>query len=682
MKVLSLFDWIACGYEALLRAQLPIDKYFASEIDKYAIQVAMKNHPDIIQVWDVCKLTYHDWMLFMWPWEDKDWPYDSAWVDWPIDLIIGWSPCFTKWTKVWTYDWYKDISEVEVWDYVIWLGWEYNRVLKTWWQTKEIWSIKWQWFLETLTTENHPYYVSKCKRVWHDSHRELQEPKWVEVKDIEVWDYVWLPIIHDNKNIKWITFQEARLLWRYMADWHTRKDYRKWTTRRYYQVIYSVWDEKLWDFNHIDEYHITKNKHSQSVHRFVISSKRLTELCEDIWCWAINKSIPKWILDLPRELLIEFFKWYVAWDWYYKWKWVWKCSTISRDMAMSLCLLSATLFHTWAQIHYTKRPKKHIIQWRVVNQNDSYEVIISEYKKPQDHYMTTEDYIWVPIKEIKSMWYEDVVYNLEVENSNSYTANNVVVHNCQWFSMAGKMLNFNDPRSKLFFEFVRLVKECKPKFFLLENVKMKRDFIAVINEQLWWITPTQINSSLVSAQNRVRNYWVWKLQDDWTYTKVEIPQPEDRWILLKDILETNVDESLYFTEAKIQQVANRKCHEKPLQRVKTWEDKSDTLTTHCWKDSWWMKLVGIPCGTQLGNSKSWWNSYWSNKAYTLRACNPNGVIEWATPLKIRKLTPIECERLQTLPSWYTEWISTAQRYKALGNWWTVEVISYIFSHLK
>lgn len=94
--------------------------------------------------------------------------------------------------------------------------------------------------------------------------------------------------------------------------------------------------------------------------------------------------------------------------------------------------------------------------------------------------------------------------------------------------MAGKMLNFDDPRSKLFFEFVRLVKECKPKYFLLENVKMKKDYIKVITEQLWGIEPVLIDSALVSAQHRDRLYWVGKLQEDGTYAKVEIPQPEDK----------------------------------------------------------------------------------------------------------------------------------------------------------
>ena len=307
---------------------------------------------------------------------------------------------------------------------------------------------------------------------------------------------------------------------------------------------------------------------------------------------------------------------------------------------------------------------------------------------------------------------------------------------CQGFSMAGKMLNFNDPRSKLFFEFVRLVKEVKPKYFLLENVKMKKEYIKVINEQLWWVSPTEINSALLSAQNRKRLYRVGKLQEDGTYAKVEIPQPEDKGILLKDILldyvepkydvsekhtiamknarscgELNLPDkdgkcwtiiaSYYKTpqdgpyilkdyeldDRQVNMIANWKWYEKPLERVKWPEDKMDTLTTHCGKMSNGIKLVSVPCATKLGNSKNFGNAYWNEKAYTLRACNPNGVIESVTPPKIRKLHPIECERLQTLQDWYTEYwadgkkISDTQRYKALWNWWTCDIIAHIFKNI-
>ena len=100
---------------------------------------------------------------------------------------------------------------------------------------------------------------------------------------------------------------------------------------------------------------------------------------------------------------------------------------------------------------------------------------------------------------------------------------------CQGFSFAGKQLAFDDPRSALFFEFVRCVEELKPKYFLLENVRMKKEYLDVISEYMG-VEPIMINSALVSAQNRVRYYW----------TNIpRIEQPEQRGIVLRDILETN-----------------------------------------------------------------------------------------------------------------------------------------------
>jgi len=98
---------------------------------------------------------------------------------------------------------------------------------------------------------------------------------------------------------------------------------------------------------------------------------------------------------------------------------------------------------------------------------------------------------------------------------------------CQGFSLAGNRLNFNDPRSKLFFEFKRLLEECNPKYFLLENVKMKREWADIITRFLG-VEPIEINSALVSAQRRIRLYW----------TNIDnITQPKDKGILLKDIIE-------------------------------------------------------------------------------------------------------------------------------------------------
>lgn len=143
---------------------------------------------------------------------------------------------------------------------------------------------------------------------------------------------------------------------------------------------------------------------------------------------------------------------------------------------------------------------------------------------------------------------------------------------CQWFSVAGKMLNFNDPRSKLFFEFVRLKNEIKPKYFLLENVKMKKEWQDIISEYLW-VQPIEINSALVSAQNRRRLYWT---NIPW------IQQPQDRWILLKDILQREVDDKYVYTEERWKALIDNPHNHDILKRTENVEWKCNTLTTVTW----------------------------------------------------------------------------------------------------
>ena len=318
---------------------------------------------------------------------------------------------------------------------------------------------------------------------------------------------------------------------------------------------------------------------------------------------------------------------------------------------------------------------------------------------------------------------------------------------CQGFSFAGKQLAFNDPRSALFFEFIRLLKEIKPKYFLLENVKMKKEYLQIISEQVsacypeipFGIEPIFINSSLVSAQSRQRYYW----------TNIpNITQPEERGIVLRDILEEdpsenpvkdtarnqrhykNIDEkSLCMTATMYKGAGNngmtlvpiragawrgRSLDESgknvkwkettPKQMLETRKDeKSNAVSTftkdnvvvtfsedrinkfkETLKDDPKPSANGI---IQLNNPSHSSSRVYSpeGKSPTLMAGNSGGGKE---PVKIndgvywRKLTPVECERLQTVPDNYTEGVSNTQRYKMLGNGWTVEVICHILKNME
>ena len=407
---------------------------------------------------------------------------------------------------------------------------------------------------------------------------------------------------------------------------------------------------------------------------------------------------------------------------------------------------------------------------------------------------------------------------------------------CQGFSFAGKQLAFDDPRSALFFEFIRLLKEIKPKYFLLENVRMKKEFLEVITDQLSQcyapedvdnqflnvlgevrFEPIFINSSLLSAQSRQRYYW----------TNIPgIKQPEDRGIVLRDILEDSFDserdkahciDANYYKGASVEQYKKkhrRQLVNKPiklagekgnhyggglfdtkgksptlngignggggtnnipkvlasnkeqmietkpkmvgrdntpghdiLKRIYSEDGKSPTITAHAGKGTvpkieTKPKQVGVAvdikghdqikrvyspdgksptvttCGGGHREPKVAVQSYRevrTDEAKKMRRMTrqktgkdhtpfrskkleprKDGKVGTVTPslnkdheisiekgeLTWRKLTPLECERLQTVPDNYTNHVSNTQRYKMLGNGWTVEVIKHIYKNIK
>ncbi len=310
---------------------------------------------------------------------------------------------------------------------------------------------------------------------------------------------------------------------------------------------------------------------------------------------------------------------------------------------------------------------------------------------------------------------------------------------CQGFSFAGKQLNFNDPRSALFFQFVRLLRECKPKYFLLENVRMKKEYQEIISEHLG-VEPVMINSALVSAQNRVRLYWT---------NIAGIEQPEDKGIVLKDILED-------FYENPVIDQLPRGANKGGITASSLKKGKTPSLTTSSWQhNNHLYELRDFDSGKQKlgGKYDNMLNTTYKSQANTIhdinkkspticagthgyalghverpcshrepkvlcgrivgRKINPNtgkrddynpdlkaeqrleprldeksGTLTTVqkdnvviTHPTYRKLTPLECERLQTVPDGYTSGVSNTQRYKLLGNGFTVDVIKHILQEM-
>ena len=193
------------------------------------------------------------------------------------------------------------------------------------------------------------------------------------------------------------------------------------------------------------------------------------------------------------------------------------------------------------------RPKTTVIEGRTVNQRESYTVggYCRNLVKTTSS-LIEDGYVWyAPFKIEKQYVENERVYNFEVEEDNSYVANGVIVHNCQDLSIAKKdRKGLSGERSGLFYEALRLIKEVKPKFFIAENVNsMHKDMKELITQELFGIPSTMINSALLTAQNRKRLYFVGRLKEDGTYEKVDIEQPQDKGVYLKDILESGLPET-------------------------------------------------------------------------------------------------------------------------------------------
>jgi DNA-cytosine methyltransferase len=225
---------------------------------------------------------------------------------------------------------------------------------------------------------------------------------------------------------------------------------------------------------------------------------------------------------------------------------------------------------------------------------------------------------------------------------------------CQGFSFSGKQLNFDDPRSKLFFEFVRLREELNPRWFFLENVKMQKRFSDTITRYLG-VEPYVINSNSVSAQSRVRLYWT------------NIPLVHDLSgmcpVKMEHLLEKNFDGRDVMTK-----------------NIVIYANKSV---------SGLLQVGGVSSNPSARTFMQGYRIYdISGKVPTL-AVSTGGISRGSCLItddiakgRYSYLTPVECERAQTIPDNYTACLPDAQRRKAIGNAWTVDVVAKIFEGMK
>jgi site-specific DNA-cytosine methylase len=369
-------------------------------------------------------------------------------------------PCFTGDTLVLTYDGYKEIKDVAVGDKVLTHTGKWQRVTSVMKRDNaELWEVRGFGILPTLTTEGHPYYLTKDKVNY----------EWVKVKDIgdDYYSTLTLPKTIDSDN------HTAEWWWvagRYLADgWTIKRKDRNCGGR----VVIACNDEKLDDIcKRIKEagfnYSVSAEQTCNKVH---ITNNGLYEDLQMFGKYAYGKNVPGSVLELPIEKATAFYNGYMSGDG--------RCdkeeaTSVSPYLILGMALVAIKIGKNHPGIYKTTRNSKCVIEGRECNQRDTYTFRVCNRSVKSSE----SNGIWCRrINRPVNTSMVGTVYNISVEEDESYIANGAIVHNCQDISVAGKQAGFNGTRSSLFFEVMRLLDEREanglsvPGYLFIENVK-------------------------------------------------------------------------------------------------------------------------------------------------------------------------------------------------------------------
>ena len=588
MKVLSLFDGIACGKVALDRANIPCERYVAYEIDSPAVSIALKNHPTIEEKGDVFEGDFTQYQGF--------------------DLLIGGSPCFTKGHFVLTSKGYKDVSEVCVGDLVYTHKHRFRPVIRINKREAETYKVSTFNYGEMITTSNHPFLA--CKKI-RDSKPYLSPEDWIPVINLESTDYIAQDIYKSESEEDSLDESSAFELGKCIT-------------------VNLINSEKIESF----------------VGDTYLKYKEYLNISETYG------GIPEVVFSMRENIRESFLRGvFFACGSHDSETGIYSIRANDFKFALGLQRLIISCYVTAVRI--TFKENLYFVEYNL-----------------EDTGIRQNDRLWTRIHSVSPTMNRDTVYNIEVEEDHSYTVNNVIVHNCTYWSIAREKnkreLTPDGIGGRLFMEYVRALKEAQPRYFLYENnytiPKGIKDFIS---RQLG-VQPIIIDSALVSSQSRLRCYW----------TNIpNISQPQDKGIMFKDIL---LDEGIPIRTVK------GKCNTFVASYYKVGEIPFSSYGSECARPRIALRVSSTDPRRE------------SNRVYVVKDGQCIKIIAKDADTKklgplnlpdgeyiIRKVYPIEAERLQTLPDDYTkvDGISNTNRYKGVGNGWTCDVIAHIFSHI-
>lgn len=546
------------GSQALALKNLGLDVYSEiAEFDKYASQAYMQLHGDTKNYGDIYTI------------DETKLPY--------FDMITYSTPCFTENNLVLTETrGFQKIINIQIGEKVITHDGSYKTVENVInnGQKKTI-KVCSMGIDEINTTPNHLFYVREKSRVWNCETRSytrvFSKPLWKQAKLLKRTDYLGVPINTKSEIPEWggITF-----VWsdgrkdRYknqLSQYMNNKDFW-WLIGRYIadgwfrnnrEVIISCGKKKFTEMKEKCDsiglkYTISEER---TVIKFYYQLKELELFVQPFGKYAHSKKIPSFVMNLPIDLLESFLDGYMAGDGCFT-NGRFKATSVSRELIYGLAQCLAKVYKQPYSIYKTKRPPKTIIEKRIVNQRDTYQLCFKKEKSSKDRAFYENGFLWFPVNKIEETDVENV-YDLTVAENHSFTVQGVIVHNCQDFSVAGRGKGGDKgsgTRSSLLWECERIIRAVKPKYLLMENVKNLLSDKHRHNFNEWFKVLESIGYQnyykVLNAkdygipQNRERIFCVSILGGG----QYLFPNPIPLKKRLKDMLEDNVDEKYYLSD--------------------------------------------------------------------------------------------------------------------------------------
>ena len=504
--------------------------------------------------------------------EDK---YD---IDIDIDIIVGGPPCFVAGTTVLTNSGYKEIESVTLDDKLITHTGTFQDIVNL---QQKLYSgnlynvhVKYNPNIIECTSE-HPFYIREKVKLWNNDTKiyndVFNKPIRKSAKDLTINDYVGM-IINKNDDIPEFTFNETTI---------KLDNIHYWFMIGYFictGIIQEVYDENGNSKHEIA--FLIKNKNEKKVYDII---KKILDIQEQKYdeskykkfsCfnheWSqilkqfdlIKGDFPEWVHNAPKSLIQEFINGYMIGNGNHKKDGV----SLMINLPLSSALNLQRLYLKLGNMTLIKKTKMNTY---------TIEITINKLKEP--NWFIENNYVWISLNNIKNKKVINVpVYNFEVKNDNSYIVENIIVHNCQGFSIAGKR-NKNDPRNSLFMEYCKYLNYFEPKAFIMENVmgilSMKTEddenVIDIIMEKLGENYNCKINKLYASdfevPQNR-RRVIIVGIRKDLDIFPEEIKPflTFDERIPVKTVLEDedDVDDSYFLSEKAIEGIKKKKAKSK------------------------------------------------------------------------------------------------------------------------